>query len=65
PFRLRIPFDGERFVVFVDDEPVMQRALTDLYPDDPPLQILRVGLAVNWEWGNDTGSSLQSFIARR
>lgn len=65
PFRLRIPFDGERFVIFVDDEPVMQRALTDLYPDDTPLRIRRVGLAVNWEWGNDTGSTFQAFAARR
>jgi hypothetical protein len=64
PFRLRIPFDGERFIVFVDDEPVMQRALTDLYPDDPPLRIRRVGLAVNWEWGNDTGTMFEAFTAR-
>jgi hypothetical protein len=64
PFRLRIPFDGEHFIVYIDDEPVMQRALTDLYPKDPPLRIKRVGLAVNWEWGNDTGSKFEAFSAR-
>lgn len=64
PFCLRIAFDGEHFIVFVDGEPVMQRRLTDLYPDDPPLRIMRVGLAVNWEWGNDTGSTFEAFTAR-
>jgi len=64
PFRLRVALDSDRFVVLIDNEPVMQRALTDLYPDDPPLRIARVGLAVNWEWGNDTGSTLKNFTAR-
>jgi hypothetical protein len=65
PFRLRVAFDGSHFVMFIDDEPVLQRALSDIYPDDPPLRIERVGLAVNWEWGDDTGSRFQSFVARR
>lgn len=64
PFDLRVAFDGNHFVVFVNSEPVMQRALTDIYPDDPPLRIKRVGIAVNWEWGNDTGSIFHSFAAR-
>jgi hypothetical protein len=64
PFRLRVTFDGEHFTVFIGDEPVMQRSLTDIYPDDPPLRITRVGLAVNWEWGNDTGSRFEAFVAR-
>jgi len=64
PFRLRIAFDGNRFIIFIDDEPVLQRALTDLYPDDPPMTIMRVGLAVNWEWGDDTGSVFEAFTAR-
>jgi hypothetical protein len=65
PFRLRIAFDGERFAVYLDGRPILQRALTDIYPDDPPLRIARVGLAVNWEWGEDTGSRFQDFKARR
>jgi hypothetical protein len=63
-FRLRVACDGNHFIVFVDDEPVMQRALTDLYPDDPALRITRVGLAISWEWGNDTGSRFEAFTAR-
>lgn len=65
PFRLRVSIDHGSFVVHIDNEPVMQRSLTDLYPDDPPLRITRVGLAVNWEWGNDTGSTFEGFTARR
>ncbi|MBZ9677680.1 oxidoreductase [Mesorhizobium sp. ES1-1] len=65
PFRMRVAFDGNRFEIFIDDEPVMQRSLTDIYPNDPALQIMRVGLAVNWEWGDDTGSVFTSFKARR
>jgi len=64
PFRLRITFDGNRFVVFLNGEAITERALTDLYPDDPPLRIRAVGLAINWEWGDDTGSTFQDFIAR-
>ena len=64
-FRLRIAFDGEHFNIFIDGEPIMQRALSDLYPDDPPLAINRVGIALNWEWGTDTGSAINEFVARR
>jgi hypothetical protein len=63
-FELRIAFDGCQFVIYVNDEPVMQRSLTDIYPTDQPLQIKRVGIAVNWEWGNDTGSVFDEFVAR-
>jgi hypothetical protein len=64
PFRLRVAFDGENFLVHVGDEPILQRRMTDLYPNDLPLQITRVGIAVNWEWGNDTGSRFETFTAR-
>ena len=64
PFSLRVTCDGDRFVVFVDGEAVMERALSDLYPDDAPLAISAVGLATNWEWGDDTGSTFQEFVAR-
>lgn len=63
-FRLRIAFDGNRFVVLLGDEPIMERSLTDIYPQDPPLRITQVGLATNWEWGDDTGSVFESFTAR-
>jgi hypothetical protein len=48
----------------LDDEPVLYRAFTDVYPDYPPLAIRRVGLAANWEWGNDTGSAFNDFAAK-
>jgi hypothetical protein len=43
---------------------VLYRALTDVYPDCQPLAIHRVGLVANWEWGNDSGSLFERFIAR-
>ena len=64
PFDLRVTFDGLRFVILIDGEPVLQRSLTDLYPADPGMRIIRVGIAVNWEWGNDTGSTFKAFRAR-
>jgi hypothetical protein len=64
PFRLRMAFDGMRYLVLVDDEPVLYRALTDVYPDARPLELRRVGLVVNWEWGEDTGSEMRRFRAR-
>ncbi len=64
PHRLRITFDGMHYMAFVDDEPVLYRALTDVYPDAKRLQIRRVGLLGNWEWGTDTGSEFRRFRAR-
>ena len=64
PFRLRVSFDGDNFFVLLDDEPILQRALKDLYPEDVALRIKRVGVVINWEWGDDTGSSFQRFRAR-
>jgi hypothetical protein len=62
--RLRVVFDGERLMALVDDEPVLYRALTDIYADAGRLQIRRVGLLANWEWGHDTGSLFRNFRAR-
>jgi hypothetical protein len=64
PHRLRIAFDGMHYMAFVDDEPVLYRALTDVYPDAKRLLIRRVGLLGNWEWGTDTGSTFRRFRAR-
>ena len=63
PYRLRITFTGLHYMVFIDDEPVLYRALTDVFPDRKRITINRVGLAVNWEWGDDTGSTFKSFTA--
>jgi hypothetical protein len=64
PWRCRIVFDGMHFMVYLDNEPVMYRTLRDLYPNQQPLQIHRVGIVVNWEWGNDTGSVFKDFVAK-
>jgi hypothetical protein len=65
PNRLRISFDGMHYTTFLDDRPVLYRALTDVYQHCPRLAINRVGLIANWEWGNDTGSTFRHFRARR
>lgn len=64
PYRLRVAFDGMQFVAYVDDSPVLYRALTDIDPTAQPLKINAVGIVANWEWGNDTGSVFRDFIAR-
>ncbi len=63
-YRLRVSCDGERFLVWLNDEPVLYRALADIRPDAPRLALRGVGLAVNWEWGDDTGSVFHRFVAR-
>jgi len=63
-FRLRAAFDGLRYAVYVNDEPVLYRSLDDVYPGIKPLAINKVGLLANWEWGNDTGSEFRDFEAR-
>jgi hypothetical protein len=63
-YRLRVAFDGIRYLARVNDEAVLLRALTDVYPGIQPVQIKQVGIVANWEWGNDTGSRFLSFEAR-
>lgn len=64
PHRLRAVFDGLRITALVNDEPVVYRALTDVYPEASTLVIRRVGLLANWEWGDDTGCVFRHFRAR-
>lgn len=64
PVRLRAVCDGEQFQVYLDDEPVLYRALSDIYPGADRLHIRRVGLALSG-YGEDTGSIFRSWIARK
>jgi hypothetical protein len=64
PYRFRVVFDSTRFTAYVNDEPVLYRALHDVYPDWQQLLINEVGLVANWEWGTDTGSIFRDFVAR-
>lgn len=64
PYTMRIAFDGLRYLVFINKEPVLYRSLRDVYPHLQPLRITRVGIVANWEWGTDTGSLFQHFVAR-
>lgn len=63
PYELRLSFDGVSFTAFIGDEPVLYRALTDIYPRYKRMAINRVGIAANWEWGDDTGTHFQYFTA--
>ncbi len=63
-FRLRLACDGRAFVVLVDDEPVLHRAFSDVHPTTDRLCPNKVGIIANWEWGHDTGSTVQRFVAR-
>ena len=62
--QLRMIFDGMNYMVYINNEPVLYRALTDVYPNTPKLTINRVGIVANWEWGNDTGTIFENFVAR-
>jgi hypothetical protein len=63
--RLRVVSDGNHLMTFIDDEPVLYRAVTDLYSDRGGLSINAVGLVANWEWGDDTGTVFEHFTASR
>ena len=62
--RLRIVFNGVTIVARIDDEVVLHRGVPDVHDDVDRLVINELGLAVNWEWGNDTGSVFSDFVAR-
>lgn len=62
--QFRIAFDGIHFTVYLGEEPVLYRALTDIYPQLQRLAIRRVGVVANWEWGDDTGTEFSRFVAK-
>ncbi|MPY95480.1 MAG: hypothetical protein GEV08_21210 [Acidimicrobiia bacterium] len=62
---LRLVFDGLNILVWLDGVPVLSRRTQDIYPAAPSVTIKRVGLVANWEWGDDTGTTFHSFVARR
>ena len=64
PLRLRLCCDGEQYLVFIDEEPVLYRAFRDVHPDFDRLQIRQVGIVANWEFGTDTGSTFEQFKLR-
>lgn len=63
-YALRVVFDGLHYRAYVDQEAVLYRAMTDIYPNFQSLRINQVGLVANWEWGNDTGSRFTRFEAK-
>lgn len=63
-FALDVTIQGELIFITLNDEPVLWRRMTDVYPRRGPLRVHRIGLASNWEWGLDTGTTFHSFIAR-
>jgi hypothetical protein len=64
PFRMRLISDGLHYLVLLNDEPVLYRAFTDIDPAATRLAIRRAGVAVNWEFGDDTGTLFRRFVAR-
>lgn len=64
PYRLRVAFDGIRYLAWLNDEPVLYRAVTDIHPAAGRIRISEVGLATNWEWGDDTGTCFRTFRVR-
>jgi hypothetical protein len=64
PHDFRVAFDGHEFAAHINGEPVLYRALTDVYPDCEGFAINRAGIVANWEWGCDTGSSFRNFVGR-
>jgi hypothetical protein len=64
PFHLRLCCDGEKYLVFINNETVLYRAFRDVYPDVGRLLIRKVGIIANWEFGTDTGSRFEHFILR-
>jgi len=64
-YRLRVVCDGEALLIYAGEDQVLYRTFADIVPGHPRLAIHRVGLAVNWEWGTDTGTAFSHLHARR
>jgi hypothetical protein len=63
PHRFRCVFDGEHYSMFLDGELVLHRSLTDVDKNAKRLKIRKIGLLVNWEFGDDTGTRFRDFRA--
>ena len=61
--RARVVMDGVNIAVLLNGEAVLYRSLTDVFSDVHSFTIKRVGIVVNWEWGNDTGTTINEFLA--
>lgn len=64
PHRLRVGFDGSVLAAHIDDELVLYRSVADVHPDIDRIEIEEVGMVANWEWGTDTGSTIDRFVVR-
>ena len=64
PYIFRAIFDGNKYIVRINNQTVLYCALTDVYSWTHNLNINRLGIVANWEWGNDTGSSFSNFIVK-
>jgi hypothetical protein len=64
PYKFRVVFDRGVFVAYVNDEPVLYRSLTDIYPAWHDFKLNRVGIVSNWEWGTDTGTVFRDFVGK-
>lgn len=64
PHNFRVVFDRQHFVAYINGEPVLYRAIFDVYPHSKGLTLGAVGIVSNWEWGNDTGSKFENFVGR-
>jgi hypothetical protein len=63
PVTARVIIEGVNLAVYINGEAVLYRSLTDVYPDVHQFKVRRVGVVVNWEWGDDTGTRLNKFSA--
>jgi hypothetical protein len=63
PHTQRVVFDGYRFIAYLNGEPVLYRAVRDVYPDAPRLTVNKVAIIANEEWGDDTGTLFQRVVA--
>jgi hypothetical protein len=63
PVTARVIMDGVNMAVLLNGQAVLYRSLTDIFPDTHSFAIHRVGIVVNWEWGDDTGTVINNFVA--
>jgi hypothetical protein len=63
PVRGRVIMDGVNMAILLNGEAILYRSITDVFPDIHSFTIRRVGIVVNWEWGDDTGTVMNDFTA--
>lgn len=66
PFNLRATFDGDNYILYMNDEPIIIAKISDTFPEFTGLKVNRVGIGLTMAGPTgDQGTIYKNFFVRR